>query len=289
MKTQDLTGQLRALDEAVQKYSSALETADHCLASLQGDQLMAMNKDLLTCLEKHEAEFASLPLESCVHDGVEFAHDKQIASAITKGISKLGCVASATNDFEGDRDVDEDTTSKNSKRKTKLSSPSPGKNERNSGTSKRNGTPQRSTDKRCGSSAVPRVHFTLAANVGGVGIHQNKMNASFCTPKGDVVVVEVRQGAEEEFLRTGIEGPVMGRVVLETKLEGAKYLKYEAEHLFESLSPRVLLSDAEGSGGSSKTASGGRGTQQPSVSYTPGVRFTKRLRVAGRRGVDWHA
>lgn len=250
---------------------------------------MAMEKDLLTCLEKHEAEFASLPLEPCVNDRVEFAHDEQIARAITKGISKMGCVALAATNFAGDGDVDEDAKSKSNKRKTKPPPPSPGKNDRNSGTNKRDETPQRGTDKNPGCSAAPRVHFTLAANIGGVGIHQNKTSASFCAPEGDVVVVEVRQGAEEEFLKTGIEGPVLGRVVLETKLEGAKYLKYEAEHLFESLCPWVLSSSARGSGGSSNIFTGGRGTLQPYASYTPGVRFTKRLRVAGRRGVDWHA
>lgn len=110
---------------------------------------------------------------------------------------------------------------------------------------------------------VPRnVHFTLTTLLGKIPNH-----VAFETPL-DTVVVEVRNGSEQEFLRTGIEGPVVGRVVLHTKFKGAKYLRYESEHFFESLSQRTVTIPRV----------------PPGDSGVPTVRFTKTLRVTSRRG-----
>lgn len=103
------------------------------------------------------------------------------------------------------------------------------------------------------------VHFTLAAIVGA-----GPKNVAFATPS-DTVIVEMRDGSEKDFLEKGIEGPVVGRVVLHTKLKGAKYLTYESEHFFESLSQRVLPE-----------------VFHQSSDDVPAVRFTKTLRVSGR-------
>lgn len=105
------------------------------------------------------------------------------------------------------------------------------------------------------------IHFTLAAVVGG-----RSQEVTSATPT-DVVVVEIRRGPEHEFLEHGISGPVIGRVALTMKLTDAKHLTYESEHFFESLSQqaapeRQQLHDEDG---------------------VPTVRFTKTLRVTGRR------
>lgn len=107
-------------------------------------------------------------------------------------------------------------------------------------------------------SATRDVHFTLAAFVGP---NKKKANAT----ASDVVVVEMRSGSEQDFLKNGIEGPVIGRVVLHTRLQGTKYLTYESEHFFESLSHQVLTDK-----------------QQSFSDGVPTVRFTKTFRVSGR-------
>ena len=107
-------------------------------------------------------------------------------------------------------------------------------------------------------SATRDVHFTLAAVAGP---SKKKANAI----PSDIVVVEMRSGSEQEFLKNGIEGPVIGRVVLHTRLQGSKYLTYESEHFFESLSHQVL-SDK----------------QRPFSDGIPTVRVTKTCRVSGR-------
>lgn len=110
------------------------------------------------------------------------------------------------------------------------------------------------------SSATRDVHFTLAA-VAGPSKKKATANPS------DIVVVEMRSGSEQDFFKNGIEGPLVGRVVLHTRLQGIKYLTYESEHFLESLSHRVL---------SDKPQSFSDGV--------PTVRFTKTLRVSGRNG-----
>lgn len=108
------------------------------------------------------------------------------------------------------------------------------------------------------SSATRNIHFTLAAVAGP---STRKANAV----PSDIVVVEMRSGSEQDFLKNGIEGPVVGRVVLHTRLQGTKYLTYESEHFFESLSHQVLSDEH-------KSFSDG----------IPTVRLTKTFRVSGR-------
>lgn len=216
---------------------------------------MSMEPALRWCLEKHEAEFASLPLEPCADNRLEFAYDKDVAAAIRAGISKLGGMASAETDFK-----EKDGFGHSKRSKQKITSQGV-------------------------QSTLPEVHFTLAARVGGAG-GSKRVGVGFSSSKSDTVVVEMRHGSEEEFLTTGAEGAVIGRVVLETKLEGAKYLQYESEQFFESLSRRAWsTSDRQDSG----TASRGDNSTLLPVDPIPAVRFTKRLRVAGRLGVDWDA
>lgn len=105
------------------------------------------------------------------------------------------------------------------------------------------------------------VHFTLAAIVG-----TGPQDVAFTTPS-DTVVVEMRSGSEQDFLATGAEGPVIGRVILHTKLRGAKHLAYESEQFFESLSRPVLDNRQE---------------HVFAGDNIPTVRFTKTLRVSGR-------
>ena len=107
-------------------------------------------------------------------------------------------------------------------------------------------------------SATRDVHFTLAAVAGP---STKKANAI----PSDIVVVEMRSGSEQNFLKDGIEGPVIGRVVLHTRLQGIKYLTYESEDFFESLSHQVLSDE-----------------QQSFSDGIPTVRLTKTFRVSGR-------
>lgn len=226
-KTQELNAQLEVLDKAMRSYTAALDTTGECLDKLEGDQLLAMEPDLRCCLEKHEGNFPSLILEPCVDDSVEFAYDRNIATALRSGISKTGYLVP----------VDTDSRDAPGNRATTV-------------------------DVKNARFVTRDVHFTLSAILGKRPDH-----VAFETPP-DTVVVEVRNGLEQEFLRTGIEGPVVGRVVLRTKFKGAKYLTYESEHFFESLSQRTVTVPRV----------------PPCDSGVPTVRFTKTLRVTSRRG-----
>ncbi|CAM9615753.1 unnamed protein product [Choristocarpus tenellus] len=105
-----------------------------------------------------------------------------------------------------------------------------------------------------------KLHFNLEASV---GVHPR--HVGFAVPT-DKVVVEVRGGSEAEVLSGGKEGPLIGRVILVTQLEGAGQTSFQSEQLFESLSQASNM-------GSSSSAS--------NVSTSiPTVRFTKVLRVA---------
>lgn len=118
------------------------------------------------------------------------------------------------------------------------------------------------------------IHFTLAAVVGG---HPQELTSA--TPT-DMVVVEIRHGPEQEFLENGIAGPVIGRVALAMKLKDAKHLTYESEHFFESLSQQAAPE---------RQQQRRRQQQLQSLQYSddegdiPTVRFSKTLRVIGRR------
>lgn len=112
------------------------------------------------------------------------------------------------------------------------------------------------------------IHFTLAAAVGA-----RPREATSATPT-DVVVVEIRKGSEHEFLENGIAGPVIGKVALTVKLKDAKHLTYESEHFFESLSQQAAP-ERQQKLHSSPYSDGG--------DDIPTVRFTKTLRVLGRR------
>lgn len=222
-KTQELNAQLERLEHVVSAYTSALALTGDCLDRLKGDQLLAMEPDLRKFFETNEADFSTLTCDPCVDDRVEFAYDRDVANALRLGISKVGCLASISTEFQDAQD------------KTK-NAPEEGVHQ-----------------------ATRDIHFTLAAIVGA-----SPENVA-ATPS-DTVVVEIRNGSEKEFLRTGIEGAVIGRVVLHTKIQGVKYLTYESENFFESLSQRVLSE-----------------RQKAPSDRIPTVRFTKNLRISGRR------
>lgn len=109
-------------------------------------------------------------------------------------------------------------------------------------------------------SATRDVHFTLAAVT-----ESNKKKAT--ANPSDIVVVEMRSGSEQDFFKTGIEGPLIGRVVLHTRLQGTKYLTFESEDFLESLSHQVMSDKA-----------------QSFSDGIPTVRFTKTIRFSGRNG-----
>lgn len=186
-----------------------------------------MEPDLRLCLDKHEAEFSSISLHPCVDNRIEFAYDRDVANAIRFGISKVGCITSNDEDFQKARFLDE----------------------------------KKEVPEEGAPPANREVHFTLAAVVGF-----DSQEVTFATPS-DSVVVEMREGSEQDFFTRGIEGPIVGRVVLQTKLKGAKHLTFETEHFFESISNRVLTHQ-----------------QKSSADCIPAVRFTKTLRVSGRQG-----
>lgn len=223
-KAQELNAHLEILGQAMRSYTAALKTTGECLDNLEGDQLLAMEPDLRSCLEKHEGDFPSLKLEPYVDDRVEFAYDRDVAYALRLGISKIGYLAP----------IDTDA--------------------------------QDAPDKRVKvAHLVPRdVHFTLAAIMG----RKRPDDVAFETPS-DTVVVEMRNGSEQNFLKTGVEGPVVGRVILRTQLKGANFLAYESENFFESLSQRNATALRK---------------EPPCDNGIPTVRFTKTLRVTGRRG-----
>lgn len=117
------------------------------------------------------------------------------------------------------------------------------------------------------------IHFTLAAVVGG-----RPQEVTSATPT-DVVVVEIRKGPEHEFLENGIAGPVIGRVALTMKLRDAKHLTYESEHFFESLSQQAAPERQQQRRRQQLQPS----SQSDDEDDIPTVRFTKTLRVIGRR------
>lgn len=197
-----------------------------CLDALGGEQLLAMERDLSKCLDKHDADFASLALEPCVDGSVEFAYDRSIFKALVAGISKVGCLPS--NDVDRGDDLYEVQTAA----------------EEDSNPAHRD------------------VHFTLSA------VTEDTKGVNSVT-SDETVVVEVRNGSEQDFLERGIEGPMVGRVILHTKLKGAKHFAYDAEHFLESLSQR-MLSEYE---------------QPKPDNSIPTIRFSKtlRVRVLGRR------
>lgn len=118
------------------------------------------------------------------------------------------------------------------------------------------------------------VHFTLAAVVG-----RRPQEVTSATPT-DVVVVEVRKGPEQEFLENGIAGPVIGRVALTMKLRDAKHMTYESEHFFESLSQQAA---PERQQQQRRRQHRQPSSQSDDADDVPTVRFTKTLRVIGRR------
>lgn len=248
-KIQDLNTQLDKLNRTVNAYGVALETTDKSLKYLHGNQLLAMEPTLRECLDKHEANFVSQPLEPCVDDRVEFEHDRDIAVALRLGISQVGYLAQTEADFRNAPD----RTQKREKSKA----------------------PEQEVHK----SSTPNdhnIHFTLAAVVGA-----RPQEWTLAAPT-DVVVVEIRNGSEHEFLKNGKAGPVIGRVALHTKLKGAKHLKYESEHFFESLSQQVAPKRQQ------RKQQQRERQRELSACYDidddiPTVRFTKTLRVSGQR------
>lgn len=226
-------------------YEAALGTTNTSLERLHGDQFLAMEPIIRECLDAHEAEFPSLELAPCVEDRVEFEHDRSIANALRQGISRLGCVVNAV---------------RPRKKKDKSTAP----------------------EKELNASSTPSehdIHFSLAAIVGA-----RPLEATFTSPT-DTVIVEIRSGSEHDFLKSGTAGPVIGRVALHTKFKGAKHMAYETEHFFESLSQQPT--PARQSRKQQQQAEKER-QKQPTPSRNgdcvPAVRFTKVLRVFGRRG-----
>lgn len=241
-KTQDLDAQLEKLEKTVDAYAVTLEMLNKCIDNLHDNQLLAMVPTLRECLNKHDTKFASLELHPCAEDRVEFEYDRRTAIALRQGISQLGFLAQTEADF---RRV-------------------PDRKQRNNQTN----VLQKSTPND------HNIHFTLAAVVGG-----RPQEVASATPT-DVVVVEIRQGPEHEFLESGIAGPVIGKVALTMKLKDAKHLTYESEHFFESVSQQAAPERQQQR----------QRKQQPKSSpnseegVIPTVRFTKTLRVIGRRG-----
>lgn len=243
IKTEDLNKQLEKLERTVNTYTVTLEMMNKCMENLRGNQLLAMIPTLREGLNKHDARFPLLEFHPCAEDRVEFEHDRRVATALRQGISQLGYLVQSEADYRNVPD--------RKKRRDKSK------------------TLKKSTPKD------HDVHFTLAAVVGG-----RPRDVTSATPT-DVVVVEVRKGPESEFLENGIAGPVIGRVALTMKLRDAKHLTYESEHFFESLSQQAAPE---------RQQQRLRQQQQPQTSpYSddeddiPTVRFTKTLRVFGRR------
>ncbi len=116
------------------------------------------------------------------------------------------------------------------------------------------------------------VHFTLAAVVGG-----RPQDETVATPT-DVVVVEIRKGPEQEFLENGIPGELIGRVALNTELKGAKHLAYESEHFFESLTQKASPKQQQ-----RRNRQQQQGQDEDEI---PAVRFTKTVRILGRRNMS---
>eukprot|EP00903_Cladosiphon_okamuranus_P010650 g10071.t1 len=234
-KTQDLDKQLEKLEKTVDAYTVTLDMINKCMENLHGNQLLAMIPTLRESLYKHDAKYPLLELHPCAEDRMGFEHDRRIAIALRQGISQLGYLAQSEADFQCVPD--------RKKRKEK------------------------SKAKQKSATNDHSIHFTLAAVVGG-----RLQEVTSATPT-DVVVVEIRKGPEHEFLENGISGPVIGRVALTMKVKDAKYLTYESEHFFESLSQHV---EPE------------RRQQQSSSTSDdeddiPTVRFTKTMRVISRR------
>lgn len=242
-KTQDLDQQLEMLEKTVDAYAVALDMMNKCVEHLHGNQLLAMVPTLRECLNKHDAKYPLLGLHPCAEDRVEFEHDRRIAIALRQGISRLGYLAQSEADFQCVPDR---------------------KKRRETSKAQQKSTPHDHS-----------IHFTLAAVIGG-----RPQEVTSATPT-DVVVVEIRKGPEHEFLENGISGPVIGRVALTMKIKDAKHLTYESEHFFESLSQQAAPE---------RQQQHRRQQQQPQSSSTSGdeddiptVRFTKTLRVIGRR------
>lgn len=250
-KLQDLNKQLNELTETIKAYAAALDTTNESLKYLHGNQLLAMEPTLRECLDKHEANFLSEQLEPCSGDRVEFEYDRDIAIALRLGISQVGYLAQTKADFGSTSD----RTHKRGKPRA----------------------PEQEVHTSWTSNGHD-IHFTLAAIVGA----RPQEELTLATPT-DVVVVEIRNGSELEFLKNGKPGPVIGRVALHTKLKGARHLKYESEHFFESLSQQAAPKWQQ-----RKQLQEGKQQQELSSCHEiddgiPTVRFTKTLRVSGRR------
>lgn len=251
-KIQDLNKQLNELNKTVNAYAVALETTDTSLKNLHGNQLLAMEPTLRECLDKYTANFRSQELEPCVEDRVEFEHDRDIAIALRRGISQVGYLAQTAADFRNAPDQ---------KQKREMS---------------------KASGHEVHTSSTPnthQIHFTLAAIVGA---RPQEMTLAIPT---DMVVVEIRNGSEHDFLKSGETGPVIGRVALHTKVKVAKHLKYESKHFFESLSQEAAAPQRQQK---RKQQERGKQRQGSSSCYDidddiPTVRFTKTLHVSGRR------
>ncbi|CAM9648078.1 unnamed protein product [Ectocarpus sp. 8 AP-2014] len=244
-KKQDLNAQLAKLGQVMRAYEAALDSTNTSLERLHGDQFLAMEPTIRECLDAREAEFPSLELTPCVEDRVEFEHDRSIANALRQGISRLGCMVNAV---------------RPRKKKDKSTAP----------------------EQDLHASSTPsehNIHFSLAAIVGA-----RPQEATLASPT-DKVIVEIRSGSEHDFLKNGTTGPVIGRVALHTKFKGAKHLAYETEHFFESLSQQATPTRQSRK---QQHQAEKKRQKQPTPSRdddcVPAVRFTKVLRVFGRRG-----
>lgn len=243
-KSRDLSAQRDRLDQTVSAYMVAQKTTETTLEYLHGNQLLAMKPALRECLDGHEAGFASLELEPCVEDHVKFEHDGRVAKSVRLMISRLGCL------------------------------------QHDPGSELRAKEVPHSPEKEVHASSAGNrdIHFTLAAVVGA-----RPPELTFASPT-DTVVVEIRNGSEHDFLTSGTAGPVIGRVVLHTKFRGAKNLRYESEHFFESLSQMATLEGHTSEEEEKREVS--RPSKDNSNAFStaiPAVRFTKTLRVLGRR------
>ncbi|CAM9264042.1 unnamed protein product [Chrysoparadoxa australica] len=220
-KTHALNRQLLELKDAALSMEHAVHIGSKVLQTVEGDQFVALVPSMESRVKDLKKQASKLKHEPCTDAKMAFKSDVELLGVMFKAVRKIGSFATTgsipqvkegpewgDNAGEASPANPEETGPPNARRKPKQSA----------------------------------VYFSLTAeNIGIVGAkhaHYKTSRSSKYVPAEDTVVVEVRGGSDAEAIERGTEGPLLGKVVLATRLDNGGSSCFESEQRFESMKDR---------------------------------------------------